>query len=74
LPRYDNRTIWHYEGGWITTYEEQVTLQRPSHDDLRDAVSAAIEISKPAIKRHSTHESRGNLISFNSRFGGRIGR
>lgn len=73
LPRYENKTIWHYEGGLITTYEEQITLARPSHDDLRDAVAAAVEISKPPQKRRSsTSETRGNVISFNQRFGGRV--
>lgn len=73
LPRYENKTVLHFEGGLITTYEEQITLARPSHDDLRDAVSAAVEISKPPTKRRSTSsETRGNIIQFNPRFGGRV--
>lgn len=73
LPRYENKTILHPKGGLITTYEEQVTLARPSHDDLRDAVAAAVEISKPPMKKRATgSESRGNIITFNPRFGGRV--
>jgi len=73
LPRYENKTIWHFEGGWTTSYEEQIMLARPSHDDLRDAVAAAVEISKPPMKRrHSGTESRGKVIGFNVRFGGRV--
>ncbi|MDY0087127.1 MAG: hypothetical protein RBS78_01015 [Coriobacteriia bacterium] len=72
LPRYENKTIWHYEGGLITTYEEQVTLSRPSHDDLRDAMAAAVEISKPPAKRRRQTESRGSVITFNPRFGGHV--
>lgn len=73
IPRYSNKTIWHYEGGIIGAYEEQITLARPAHDDLRDAVSAAVEISKPPQKhRNTTGESRGNVIGFNPRFGGRV--
>ena len=74
LPRYTNKTVWHPRGGLVTMYEEQITLDRPSHDDLRDAVAAAVEISKPPSKRrHSTGtETRGNVISYNPRFGGRV--
>lgn len=74
LPRYQNKTIWHPRGGYITAYEEQVTLARPSHDDLRDAVAAALEISKPPAKRRLSPgaETRGNIIGFNPRFGGRV--
>ncbi len=72
LPRYENKTILHPKGGFITAYEEQITLARPSHDDLRDAVAAAVEISKPPVKRRITGESRGNIIQYNPRFGGRV--
>lgn len=72
VPRYSNSSILHYRGGWITEYEEQITLTRPAHDDLRDAVAAAVEISKPPAKRRQTTESRGNVITYNPRFGGRV--
>lgn len=72
LPRYENGTILHYRGGWITEYEQQITLARPSHDDLRDAMAAAVEISKPPSKRRTSSGSRGNIITFDQRFGGRI--
>jgi phage terminase large subunit-like protein len=73
-PRYENKTIWHAKGGYITAYEEQMILTRPSHDDLRDAVAAAVEISKPPAKRRTSpgSETRGNIISYNPRFGGRV--
>lgn len=72
LPRYANNTILHYRGGWMNEYEEQITLARPAHDDLRDAVAAAVEISKPPTKRRSSGQTRGNVITFDQRFGGRI--
>lgn len=70
LPRYENRSVWHFEGGMTTTYEEQLTLARPAHDDLRDAVAAAVEISKPPSKRRFISDSSANVLSFNPRFGG----
>lgn len=72
LPRYENQSVLHYQGGLITTYEEQLLLPRPAHDDLRDAVSMAVEISKPASKRRHSETSRGNVIQFDARFGGRL--
>lgn len=68
-PRYENQTILHFTGGWMNTYEEQVILPRPSHDDLRDAVCIAIEISKPPTsKRHQT--KTGSVVRLSDRFGG----
>lgn len=73
LPRYENSTILHFKGGLITAYEEQITLDRPVHDDLRDAVAAAVEISNPPSKRKRFGgETRGNVIQYDNRFGGRI--
>lgn len=72
LPRYETKTILHPKGGFVNTYEEQVTLARPAHDDLRDAVAAAVEISKPPPKHQRHGTTQGNVIGFNPRFGGRI--
>lgn len=70
-PRYEAMSIWHYKGGQITAYEEQMLMARPAHDDLRDAVAAAVEISKPAHKRHRD-AARSSTVTFHPRFGGRI--
>ena len=71
-PRYHNKTILHYKGGYTSLLEEQVMLERPPHDDLLDALTAAIEISKPPIELSDDT----NIIQFtrDSRFGGRRGR
>lgn len=73
-PRYKTDSVYHYKGGIISEYEEQVELPRPAHDDLRDAVSIAVEIAQPASHRRSKgqDESRGKIISINNRFGGRV--
>lgn len=69
MPRYETNTIFHYRGGYTTAYEEQVTLARPEHDDLRDAMAAAVEISKPAPKRRHTTDG-SNVVLLSNRFGG----
>jgi len=51
--RYDAKTIWHYRGGHTSDLEDQIILQKPRHDDLVDALIAAIEIAKPPGKRNT---------------------
>lgn len=70
-PRYESASVFHYRGGYMSVYEEQMLLARPAHDDLKDAVSAAIEISSPPNRRGLTVK-RGAEIITDARFGGRI--
>lgn len=72
-PRYENQVMWHYRGGYTSEYEEQVLLARPANDDLRDAVAAAVEISKPPSSRgQKGGVKRGADIITHERFGGRV--
>ena len=71
--RYHNKTIWHYKGGYTSVLEEQVIQERPPHDDILDALCAAIEISKPPAKRRETVTNETKII-YNTKFGGRRGR
>jgi hypothetical protein len=74
--RYADQRIWHYQGGLISEFEDQVILDRPKHDDLADAFIAAIGIAKPPGKR--VHASNVRVmdtnISYDRRFGGRRSR
>jgi phage terminase large subunit-like protein len=67
--RYENREIWHYKGGYTDVLEEQLVQARPAHDDIKDALAAAVSIAiKPKSKGGST--IRENIIPISSRFGG----
>lgn len=66
--RYENQMIWHYQGGECQNLEEELVLKHPAHDDIKDALAAAIEISIPPTQSSKTKESQ--VIPFNSRFGG----
>ena len=46
-PRYENLSIWHYRAGNCQVLEEELLLQRPPHDDVKDALAACIEICVP---------------------------
>ncbi len=51
-PRYENKDILHFKGGYTNMLEEEIVLARPAHDDLKDALASAIEIAvKPRQKR-----------------------
>lgn len=75
-PRYANQAVYHFKGGLIGVYEEELVLERPPHDDLLDAVCSAVSISKPPAKQNLNRfylDNQGKVIS-DSRFGGRRAR
>lgn len=71
-PRYDNMQVWHKEGGWFPTLEEELILARPQHDDIKDALASAVSIAIAPAKSKSHmmmdffSQKQGNA----SRFGG----
>lgn len=67
-PRYENMSIWHPKCGIIGLLEEEIILPNPPHDDLKDALAAAISISRPPAKQHS--HSNISYIRTHHRFGG----
>lgn len=67
--RYDNMSIWHFRGGYIDVLEEELVLARPPHDDVKDALASAVEITvKP--KRSRVEVFRRENVIYNNRFGG----
>ncbi len=67
-PRYDNLSVWHYKGGNCTLLEEELLMAKPPHDDIKDALTAAIDISL-APKSNTTRKKTNNII-FHNRWGG----
>jgi Terminase RNaseH-like domain len=67
-PKYDNQQIWHFLGGATAELEEELLSAKPKHDDLKDALTAAIDVSVPPMKSKETNTA--NNIVWNSRFGG----
>ena len=68
-PKYDNRSVFHFRGGYISMLEEELILARPPHDDIKDALASAVEIAV-APSASKNRERHDNVIQFNSRFGG----
>lgn len=68
-PRYDNLGVFHYRGGNCSLLEEEMTMRHPPHDDIKDALCAAIDVSAPPTHSRSRMKAKSNVI-YNSRFGG----
>lgn len=70
-PKYHNRQIWHYLGGNAGLLEEELVMQRPPHDDIKDALSSCIEICVPPTRGSTmTNRPESNRNMFHPRFGG----
>lgn len=71
-PRYEMKSVWHRKGGLTNILEEEITLKRPPHDDLLDALTTCIANSKPPSQR-AYRNNRSNVVPMvaNNRFGGR---
>ncbi len=68
-PRYQNGQMFHYQGGNCQILEEELLMNNPEHDDVKDALASCVEIAKPSIS--STSWSRkGNVVNFNNKWGG----
>lgn len=68
-PKYDNQQVWHYKGGETNNLEEELLLAKPPHDDIKDGLTAAIDIAKAPMKRRHLTTRNTNVI-YNTRFGG----
>ena len=72
-PRYANRQMWHYHGGNCQLLEEELVLQNPPHDDVKDALASVIDIAvaPSGMGSFSVNKHRSFLQEIsNSRFGG----
>ena len=69
-PRYDMRSVWHFKGGLCQELEEELVLQNPPHDDIKDSLANAVAISIPPMR--FTHQARKerNVVAFHPKFGG----
>lgn len=67
-PRYSNNTIYHYKGGNCQTLEEELLMEHPEHDDIKDCLAAVVEIAiAPSKKR--MNKTKDNVV-YSSRWGG----
>lgn len=67
--RYDNLQMWHYRGGHCQTLEDELSLEHPPHDDVKEGVANCVDMLKPPAKSTSRELHQSNVI-YHSRFGG----
>jgi hypothetical protein len=71
-PRYTNQSMLHYRGGNCELLEEELVLQNPPHDDIKDCLASVIEIAVPPVghRERIPGSVQGSNVSFHPRFGG----
>lgn len=69
-PRYDNRQVWHYQGGHCQTLEEELLLDNPPHDDVKDALASCIDQCLAPSFRRVVNPLSVLKPMFHNRFGG----
>lgn len=69
--RYDNGQMFHYHGGNCQVLEDELVLQKPPHDDVKDSVAAAVEFAVPPTGGDRGASRREQVMqNTHSRFGG----
>lgn len=71
-PRYQNMQILHFKGGYCGLLEEELMLDNPPHDDIKDTLAIVVSgnITKPG--RSQGRQDNVIPINYHSRFGGVI--
>lgn len=70
-PRYSNFQMWHYQGGNCQILEDELVLQHPPHDDVKDALASAVEACVAPSSMASQFKQQESVSQMvNSRFGG----
>jgi phage terminase large subunit-like protein len=69
-PRYMNRQVYHYSGGNCELLEEELIMQKPAHDDIKDALASAVEIAVPPSFMNLGVQARNKEALHHPRFGG----
>lgn len=75
-PAYENQSVWHYRSGNCQVLEDELVLQFPPHDDVKDALATAIEHANPPARSSRGGSSRNaNVVRLQAhpKYGGIAG-
>ena len=72
IPRYDNLQMYHYQGGNTQILEEELVMNNPPHDDVKDALATAVEGAIRPMKKMMSRPSSDQAVVYHPRFGGRV--
>lgn len=69
--RYENLSVYHPRGGYSHILEDELVMANPPHDDLKDALAAAVEIAIKPMRRGMIGGMTNKVnVNYNSKFGG----
>ena len=68
--RYENKQMFHYPTGNIQVLEEELLLSNPAHDDVKDALAAAVGVATAPTGLHRMIKKIQAQFVSTSRFGG----
>lgn len=71
IPRVKNGQVFFAKGGLTQVAIEEIVLERPPHDDLKDVLTWAISQAQAPV-RQEVVENKVVPFRYHSRFGGRI--
>jgi len=71
-PKYANKQIYHYTGGYIQMLEEELIFSNPAHDDIKDALASAIDFAagKSPLNSYIKPMDQRQVYQFHSKWGG----
>lgn len=69
-PRYANGQMWHYRGGNCQLLEEELVMNNPPHDDIKDALASAVDFAIAPTNMFRTIKESSVGLHFHGRFGG----
>lgn len=69
-PKYANKQIWHYRGGNCQVLEEELIFTNPAHDDVKDALSSAIDMAVAPLDIFRMKKDTQPAFHYHSKFGG----
>lgn len=69
IPRVKNGQLYFLKGGLTNVAIEEIVLERPPHDDLKDVLTVAIKECKPPVQ-HRQIEHKTVPLRTHRRFGG----
>lgn len=62
-PRYQNMQMWHPRTGNVQILEDELVLQKPPHDDVKDALTSAVDIAVPPSTSYGM-SGQSNILAF----------
>jgi len=69
-PKYANGQMWHMQSGNTQLLEEELMMNNPPHDDIKDALASAIDFVTPPLNIFAIKKTLERPTQYHARFGG----